>query len=216
MKELRSHQIFVAVAALMLPAAQAAAQTATPADSVYSAMLSRLRSGDTTIDFQAFRVTYARTSVYDPMSATRAALRQRLTAALSSGDVKTAALRADSLLAGNYTDINAHVIRSSLAQQAHDAPKASHHAAVARGLVRSLDIEHRGASSANALLLIDPDEENVYGLVTGLERTQKYTTAECGQRVCDSTVFRNPGSGRDTTIVFDITLIAQKTIGVRP
>jgi hypothetical protein len=212
----RVSQSIVTLAAITLLAANVLAQATASADSTYAQMLTRLGAGDTTIDFESFRIAYARSSKYDPMATARAALRQRLNAALSSGDSKTAALRADSLLASNYTDINAHVIRSSLAQQAADLPLAKQHAAIARGLVRSLDFAHRGASPTRAILLIDPDEENVYGMVTGLERTAKYNTAACGQQVCDFTVFHDARSGRDTTIVFDITFIAHKALGGKP
>jgi len=202
--------------AVVLVAASASAQGNTSADSTYAQMLARLRAGDTTIDFQGFRVAYAHSSAYDPMSAARTALRQRMNAALSTGDSKTAALRADSLLAGNYTDINAHVIGASLANQAGNQTLAKQHAAIARGLVRSLDLDHRGGSPGRAILLIDPDEENVYGMVTGLQRTAKYNTAACGEQVCDFSVFHDPRSGRATTIVFDMTLIAHKVLGAKP
>ena len=209
-------RLLLSAPVVFLPLSQSSAQSATSADSVYAGLVTRLRAGDTTVDFAAMRMAYAHSTLYDPMSASRTALRQRLNAAFGAGDARTAAARADTLLAGNYTDISAHVIRSTLAQQLRDAPQATHHASVARRLVRSLDIEHRGASSVAPILVIDPEEENVYGLVTGLERTSRYTTAQCGQRVCDSTVFHNPRTGRDTTIVFDVTLIAERSIGWKP
>ena len=209
-------RFLVVIGALALGGHHAAAQSASPADSDYARLLGGVRAGDTTVDFQAFRLAYARTSTYDPVSPSRTALRERLNAALASEDLRGAALRADSLLADDYADINAHVIRSSLARQAGDSQTAAHHAAVARGLMRALDLEHRGTSPDNAIVIIDPDEENVYGLMTGLERTDKYTTAPCGERACDSTVFHDPRTGKDTTVVFDISLIAQKALRSKP
>jgi len=211
-----TYQCAAAIAAIMLCAATAPAQATTAADSTYAQLLARVSGGDTTIDFQSFRLAYAHSSAYDPMSTTRAALHQRMNAALGAGDVTTAAARADSLLAGDYTDISAHVIRAGLAKQSADLPRANRHAAIARGLVRSLDLAHRGGSAASAILLIDPDEENVYGMVTGLQRTANYNTTACGERVCDFTVFHDARSGRDTTIVFDVTMIAQKVLGGKP
>ena len=66
------------------------------------------------------------------------------------------------------------------------------------------------------IVLVDPDEENVYGLATGMQRTDKYATAACGARVCDSVVYHNARTNRDTTIIFDVTLIANKVLGTKP
>lgn len=202
----------LAVAAATQTAAQSVART----DSVYLSLRSRVASGDTTIDFHAFRVAYATAACYDPMSEHRVELRQRLYSALAAGNRSLAAVRADSLLLDNYTDINAHVIRANLAIDVKDSSRAQHHAAVARGLMRSLDLANRGASTANPLLIVDPDEESVFGMMSGLERTQKYSTAPCGDRVCDSTVFHDPKTSRDTTIVFDVTLIFDRVLRRKP
>lgn len=207
----------VIFAALTLSAAAALpAQATAAADSAYAAMLRRASSGDSTIDFAAFRDAYAHSAGYDPMSAERTALHQRLNRSLAAEDIRAATARADSLLAINYTDINAHVIAASLLAQAHDSIAARQHASIARGFMRSLDLAHRGSSVDTPIVIILPDDENVFGLATGLERTAKYTTAECGSRVCDSVVYHNPRTGRDTTIVFDITVIARRSLRQNP
>jgi hypothetical protein len=183
------------------------------ADSVYEVIVARSRAGDTTIDFMALRLAYGGTSAYDPISATRQDLRARLRNAFGTSDTVTSRRLVDSLLAFNYTDIFGHVIAANLARGGGDSGQARLHASVARGLLRSFDASHLGSSTAAPIVIVTAEEEEDFGMATHLERTDRYQTKDCGSRVCDSVVFRNPQTGRDTTVHFDMTIIARKVLG---
>jgi len=129
---------------------------------------------------------------------------------------------APSLLPLDPLDIDARVLRVAVAREAGDSAEMHFHAAVARGLIRSLDGEHRGATVEAPIQVISLQEEKAYGQAKRLEYTGQYKTVSCGSGVCDAVVFHT-ATGRDTTIYFDITLptqslqsayAAQDTLGV--
>lgn len=186
------------------------------ADSLYQVGIQRLRAGDTAVDFAALRMAYAASSVYEPISPTRKGMRDRLSSAVGAGDVVRARALADSLLGRTFLDIETHIILVALALQFNDTTAAGAHAAIARGLVRSLDGAHRGASAAVPIVIVTADEENAYARALRLEPTGRYKTASCGSQVCDAVVFSNPATGRDTTITFDVSLIFRHTVGTGP
>jgi hypothetical protein len=183
------------------------------ADTAYATLVSRGRAGDTTIDYRMLRLSYAQTSSYEPISGERAALRTRLDAAFGSGDTRTAKRLADSLLAVTFIDIHAHVIEASLALAVGDSAGAHAHAAIARGLFGSFAGLNGAVGPGTAIVIVTAEEEEAFGMANGLEGTGRYHTSDCGVRVCDSVVFHNSRTRRDTTVVFDITLVSNKALG---
>jgi hypothetical protein len=197
--------LVVAGAASM--AASAQENTSKPApDSDYVRLLARLKRGDTLIDFGSLRMAYANSSAYDPSSSRDAFLRHLLRDALGTGDLHTVASLADSLLADNPPDVEGHVLAAYAAREGGDSVAAQLHAAIARGLGRSYDGAHHGASLRSPIVLIAASEEEYYGRLSGLEYTDSTKLVECPAGYCDVVVFKNPRTGSDTTLYFDVTL----------
>jgi len=162
--------------------------------------------GDTLIDFRALRLAFSRSQQYDPSSSEEARLRRRLRDAISQGDIAALARLSDSLLVHNPVDIEGHVFAASAARQAGDSITARWHAAVARGLGRSFDGAHRGASLQAPIVLIAVSEEESFGRLSGLEYTDSTHLVDCPAGYCDMVVFKNPKTGADTTLYFDVTV----------
>lgn len=183
--------------------AQARASLATDS---YALLLDRLAHFDTLIDFQALRLGYAHSAAYDPSSSVDAVLRRQMHDALGKGDLQTVRVLADSLLIRDPVDIDARVLAAYAARQAGDSVAGQRHAAIARGLGRSFDGAHRGGSLEAPILLIAASEEESFGRLNGLEYTDSTKLVDCPAGYCDAVVFRNPKTGSDTTVFFDLTL----------
>ena len=175
-------------------------------DSAYARLLDRLSHFDTLMDFQALRLGYAHSAAYDPSSSVDALLHRQLHDALGKGDLRTVRVLADSLLIRDPVDIDARVLAAYGARQAGDSVTGQRHAAIARGLGRSFDGAHRGASLETPVVLISAAEEKSFGRLNGLEYTDSTKLVDCPAGYCDVVVFRNPKTGTDTTLFFDLTL----------
>jgi len=177
-----------------------------PADTSFLRILARIRRGDTLVDFLALRMAYARSRTYDPSSSRDARLRGLLRNAVGSGDLHAVAALSDSLLVDDPVDIDGHVMAAVAAGGLGDSVAAHKHAAIARGLGRSLDGAHRGASVQTPIVLVAVSEEEPFGRMNGLEYTDSTRLVDCPSGFCDVVVFKNPKVGSDTTIYFDVTL----------
>jgi len=187
-------------------AASAQTRAGPPADSEYVRLLAHLKRGDTLIDYRSLRMAYARSSAYDPSSSRDAVLRHSLRYALGKGDLRAVGSLADSLLADNPVDVEGHVLAAYASKESGDSVTARLHAAIARGLGRSYDGAHHGASLHLPIVLIAASEEEYYGRLNGLEYTDSTKLVDCPAGYCDVVVFRNPQTGTDTTLFFDLTL----------
>ncbi|HXT91575.1 MAG TPA: DUF4919 domain-containing protein [Trebonia sp.] len=177
-----------------------------PSGSAYTSLLERVARGDTLIDFQSLRMAYARSATYDPSSHHLATLRRQLREGLGNGDLSGVAALADSMLALNPVDIESHVVAAYTARERGDSVTAQRHAAIARGLGRSFDGAHRGASLEAPVLLVAASEEESFGRMNGLEYMDSTRLVDCPSGYCDVVVFRDPKTGTDTTLFFDLTL----------
>lgn len=197
--------LLAAEAAPTIAGAQGRARPVAP-DSEYVRLLRRLKRGDTLMDFGSLRMAYAHSTAYNPSSSRDAVLRRLLREALGKGDFHAVGSLADSLLADNPVDVEGHVLAAYASREAGDSATAQLHAAIARGLGRSYDGAHRGASLHTPIVLIAASEEEYYGRLSGLDYTDSTNLVDCPAGYCDVVVYRNPRTGTDTTLFFDLTL----------
>jgi uncharacterized protein DUF4919 len=168
----------------------------------YDSLLARLRAGDVGIDFLSLRLAYAETPHYAPYDFDTESRRAMFAAATAGNHQKALAL-ADSILATNYVDIEAHLVSAESRQHLGDSAKAAYHGAIVRGLIESMSDYASGQSPDSAIVVINIREEYALLAALGLEReTQALTT--CGGHPCDMLTAVDRRSGKTRTLYFNV------------
>jgi hypothetical protein len=176
-----------------------------PTSSVsYDSLLAKLRAGDLTIDFLELRLAYAASPQYAPYdfrTDSKASMRK----AFVAKDCLTALAIADSMLATNYVDIEAHILSAECKSQLGDHAKASYHGTIARELLESISTYASGRTPDSAILVISVDEEYMFLASQGLEREMQGLTT-CGGHPCDALTVKDRATGKERTIYFNVGL----------
>ena len=132
-------------------------QPALAAGASYPELLTRLKAGDTAIDFEALRFAYADSDSYDPFADGPEGARRGMRDAFRAGDCAGALSRANAILDEVYIDIEAHIVASRCSKG--DAMKSAFHNAVATGLERSILDGHDGETMKSAFVVVRISEE---------------------------------------------------------
>jgi hypothetical protein len=148
--------------------AQAPSQTPDPAKKqTYEEMLSKLKAGETTTDFKAFRLAFTRTKQYGPYGGDRDG-RKLMNAALSQKNFKEALKKAEEQLKDDYTDMEAHIVASIANKELGNSAKADFHRELYLGLVNSIISGGDGKTAKTAYVVITTNEEYVVLRALGL------------------------------------------------
>lgn len=175
----------------------------------YEALLARVKEGDTAVSFVALRFAFAETSSYSPMgTASRDALRAMF-GALEEEDFETALERAEAILEACYVHADAHMVASIAHASLGNEERAEHHGTVARGLIGSICSGTDGRTSDAPCRAITVDEEYLYLRAARLEHSGQALT-ECRYGPCDAMDVRDPTTGEEFTIYFDISTKMRK------
>jgi hypothetical protein len=166
--------------------------------------LAQARATDTTLDFQAFRLSYTTTELYQPYDTRDADRRDSLFACIDRGNFAGALAWADTLLRDNPVDVEGHAGAGYANASLHDSLAAGHHYWLATGLVASIG-SSGAATEASPLLVISVPEEYAYAQFIRLQRAGTQGLGECGGRPSDNVQFTTRG-GRDTTLFFDVSI----------
>ena len=178
--------------------------TAAARDSEYHALLMRLRSKDTTIDFTMLRLALTKSSEYSPYGSDADSYRDSMRAALQRQDFRTVIGDADSALAIDYLDVRTHVLRAYAAEKLGDSTSASWDRIVAALLTRSIAQSGTGAVDS-PYVVISVDEEYALLNMTGYQSGQQ-ALGNCGPRPCDILEAQDRRTGAKRTFYFDISL----------
>lgn len=171
----------------------------------FAEYLARAEASDTLLDFQALRLSYTTTPMYDPYGQRDRDRQDSLFAALDRDSVAQAAMWADSLLAENPVTPEGQAAAAYVAELMNDSTRADHHRWMAWGLM--LSIQHSGAGTeASPFVVIAVYEEYALARFLKMERGGVQGLGECGGRACDNVAFKIPATGRDTTLYFDISI----------
>lgn len=185
------------------------AATAAAAQSPYDAIVAQLKRGDTDVNYAVFRLAYAASDGYDPYGTGAQNRSRRMLVAFVDPEASAAALAiADSVLADNYTDINAHIVTSVLVGRQQDSARSAYHTAVARGLVGSIIDGGAGRSPESPMHVISVDEEYAVLRVLGFEGSDQ-AAVDCGEARCDRLEARDIDTGETHTLYFDVTIPTQ-------
>lgn len=183
--------------------ASAQASQATPDSLEYQRLVTSLRSGERDIDFTRLRMAYAASPTYDPYGGDSDLFRAMMTA-VQAGRYSEGLTLADSMLAENYLNPNAHLAAWISARQSGAEDRAPYHAWVARGLLQSIASKD-GRSPETAMVVISIDEEYAYLRANGLEPLGQGTSI-CGGNACDILQVRDGQSGEEFSLYFDVSI----------
>ena len=172
----------------------------------YSEYVGRLAAGDTEIDYLAFRLAYAESDAYDPYSAeARDRSHRLLEFFFDAADLSSAQSVVDSALAINYTDIDAHIVASMMADEQQDSTRALYHRAIANGRDEAILEQAEGTTPKAPLRVISVDEELTILIVLGLDVSGR-TMVDCNSSRCDRIWVRNLETGETHALYFDVSI----------
>jgi hypothetical protein len=191
----------------MLVAHAPAAAAAESKPSSYEELVARLQSGDTAIDFQALRFAYAETPDFDPY-ARPVVDRRDLIRAINSGRLGDALGLANTILAKNYTDMDAHYASFLVYDQRGDTARAEFHRAVVQGLMKSFADSGDGMSENTAMVVVTEAEEYSYIGLKGYQVVRQGLMPSNSGPV-DALAVTTPDN-QGTTIYFNISRIFRK------
>lgn len=173
---------------------------------LFEALLARLKAGDAGIDYTALRLSFVATDQFQPYDFTGHEVRRRMFEAVNELEDYVGALRkADSLLAGNYLDLDAHMVALVSAQALGDTTRAAFHRAVTKGLVASIADGHDGRSEETPFRVISVTEEHAMLRALGW-RSRSFSILQCGERVCEVAEVIDGLTGDRFEVFFDITI----------
>ena len=155
--------VFVLFAVLAWPVVAPAKE----APSEYAALLARLKAGDTKIDYARLRLSWVDSPEHKHAKDTSNAA-EAMFEALNAKNFPTALIQAETVLAGEYVNIDAHYVAAVANRQMGATDKADFHRAVFGGLIDSIRNSGDGKSLATAWVVINVHEEYVLLRVLGL------------------------------------------------
>jgi hypothetical protein len=171
--------------------------------SAYEGLVSRLRAGDTLVDYTVLRMAYAKTPRYKPYPVRWKEHRAMLEALERRRFPEVRAL-ADSILSTNYADADAHLGAMATAYSRGDSAGGRFHGSVYRGLVRSIG-SRSGRTIDSAIVVISVHEQYALLRARSLERT-RVVIFPCGSSRCDQMEVIDRKSGAKAYLYFDISI----------
>ena len=193
---------FLFVALVLISAPQTAFAMDAQAES-YEALVSRLMSGDTDIDYAAFRRAYTMSDGYSPYYFPPLG---EMYGASQNGDHAGAIAVVNEALESNYTDMDAHIVASYSYDQLGDAANAEYHWNVATGLRDSIANSGDGQTADTAYVAMNINEESAFLRSQGLTKTmQALLTNSDGAPVDAISVVDAESGDPRLTVFFDIS-----------
>jgi hypothetical protein len=171
----------------------------------YGPLLAQARAQDTTLDFTDLRLAYTGSPDYAPYGVRDSDFRKAMYVAADSESFGSAMGWADSILAVNFVDIEAHGVASYALAQLGDSTRSDYHRWVTTGLLTSIDDSGDG-SEAHPYLVISVAEEYAWASYRGFNRKGIQSLGECNHHPCDSVEFTNRRTQQDTTFHFDVSI----------
>jgi hypothetical protein len=128
------------------------------APSEYGKLLAELKSGNTQVDFARLRLSYV-DSPQRKVAKDISGAQKAMFAAMQAKDYAKALKEAETVLAAEYVNIDAHMVASMAAKYTGADDKADFHRAVVTGLLDSIRHSGDGKTAKTAWVVISVDEE---------------------------------------------------------
>ena len=197
---------FGAFLILLLLAVSVCAQTPqaspTPAEkSKYDLLLEKVKQKDPSVNFKELRFAFYESPHYNPYAPMMTY--RPLNAALNQKNYEEVLKIAESVLAKNFVEVNAHMAAQIAYQETGNVERAQFHKFMADGLLNSIKSTVDGKSVATAFEVISINEE--YGLIRslGLRPINQALVMEKGHRYDAITVI-DPQTNQQSQLYFNI------------
>ena len=197
-----------AIVSLLVLASCVCAQTPqaspspSPAEkSKYDLLLEKVKQKDPSVNFTELRLAFYESPHYNPYAPMMTY--RPLNAALNQKNYDEVLKIADSVLAKNFVEINAHMAAQIAHQELGNAERAEFHKFMADGLLKSIKSNVDGKSVDTAFVVISVNEE--YGLIRSLGlRPIKQALMENKGHSYDAITVVDPQGGQESVIYFNI------------
>ena len=169
--------------------------------SKYDVLLEKVKQKDPSVNFTELRLAFYESKHYNPYAPM---LTYRpLNAALAQKNYEEALKIADSVLAKNFVEINAHMTAQIAQQELGNTERAQFHKFMVDGLLNSIKSNVDGKSVGSAYEVISINEE--YGLIRslGLRPIRQGLIEDKGHRF-DAITVVDPQTGKESVIYFNV------------
>lgn len=196
----RKFALFIGVLVTLLGAAALAQPS--PAET-YPALLAKIKSGDTNVDFRALRLAYTQTPHYSPYGEDNNTA--PMFRALNEKAYPKVLEHARLIHEKNFTDMDAHFAsRIACGELGERKCYDNHHATLVK-LIDSIIDSGDGATPESALQVITTREEYVILNVLQLEPKQQ-KLQQIGDKAYDVFEVLDPQSNQTLVLYFDVTI----------
>jgi len=208
MKTLRTLSVLILVAAFCTfslgqdAAGKTKNEEAKPAES-YSALLKKLKDGDSSIDFQALRFAFAETDEYSPYGCKDREMFKNL----NEKKFKEALKSANTLLEKCYVSIDSHYVATIANRELKNEKEYEAHRKIYVGLVDSIIKKGDGKSMKTAWTVISVDEEYAVLSVLGYRRTSQALMNKEGSRYDVLDAYDLDDESNKTKFYFNIDIV---------
>ncbi len=124
----------------------------------YAEIVSKLKGGDTNIDYKALRNAFVQTEEYS-YDGTDKDERNKMFKSLNDKNYKDALKQAEKILDKNFVEINAHYVAFVANRELKDEKKSEFHKTVMLNLLNEVRAGNDGLSAKTAFMPITIDEE---------------------------------------------------------
>lgn len=128
-----------------------------PKDPEYVKLLDKAKGGDTTIDFKAFRMAYAR-SGFPGARSVDPKIRLKLVEAIKAKKYDDISSACQEILKVNFLDSTVHAYAAAAYMSLKDTKKQDFHQAIYLGLINSILAGSDGESPKTGYVVVSPDE----------------------------------------------------------
>jgi hypothetical protein len=172
---------------------------------VYDSLLHRAKKLDSTVDFLDLRITFAKTTHYNPYG-NPGHWRDSMSSARQRDDIKGIIKYSAAVLDSNYLDIDAHTLAGYAANQAGDSTGFLLHKWFAKHLVKSIFDSGTGKEPEFAYYLISIDEQQTMLALMGVNVIGKTMVEIDGQQYSKVDISDPQRNGKRLTVYFNLTL----------
>lgn len=170
----------------------------------YAALLAKVKAGDTGIDFARLRLSWMDSKEREEAKDTGDAEKQMFES-LNGKDFAKALKDADTVIASEYVNLDAHFVAYIAHRELQETEKAKFHRAVFNGLAKSILDSGDGKTPEKAMVVIAVHEEYVVMRILGVSATKQSVTHTNGHSY-DVMEVQDNKSGATGTLYFNVDI----------
>jgi hypothetical protein len=168
----------------------------------YSTLLTKVKNGNTNIDFKAFRIAYTQTPLYNPYKVDDST---QIIRAINEKDYPQMLKYADIILEKNFTDLDAHYASMIAYEKLGDQKRFNFHRTVLFKLLDSIIKSGDGKTPETALQVITIREEYMAMMILQLKQNSR-TSKQIGEKSYDVSEVFDAKNNQTYTLYFDISI----------